>query len=85
MEETLGNLIDKLSITNLRTWMAEDIKRNPEATEEDIANACRITNVTNQYRNDLIQAIDEKINFMVQTGLPQKLYGQGDTKIYGKT
>ena len=26
--ETIGNLIDKLTVTNIRIWMAEDIKRN---------------------------------------------------------
>ena len=26
--ETIGNLIDKLTVTNIRIWMAEDVKRN---------------------------------------------------------
>lgn len=74
--DSIGNLIDKLTVTNIRIWMAEDIKRNKKATDTQIANACRITNMANQLRNDLIQEIDEKLG--------QKNYGQGSTKMYGK-
>jgi len=82
--ETIGNLIDKLTICNIRIWMAEDIKRNTNATDKDIANAIRITNVANSHRTDLIQEIDEKINYLLSTGELQKLYKQGSTKMYGK-
>ena len=82
--DTIGALIDKLCVTNLRIWTAEDIKRNKNASDKEIADATRITNVANQQRNDLIQEIDEKINHIVQTGELQKLYKQGSTKIYGK-
>lgn len=82
--DTLGNLIDKLTIINIRIWMAEDIKRNKKASDKEIANATKLTNIANQQRNDLIQEIDEKINSMIQTGEAQKLYSQGSTKMYGK-
>jgi hypothetical protein len=82
--ETLGNLIDKLTVVNIRIWMAEDVKRKPNATDAELAKATKITNIANQQRNDLIQEIDEKINHMVETGELQKLYKQGSTKIYGK-
>lgn len=75
METTIGNLIDQLSIVNLRIWMAEDIKRDPQATDKQIADACRLTNKANQTRNDLIEAIDKYFG---------KETGQGSTKIYGK-
>lgn len=81
--DTIGNLIDKLTIVNIRIWMAEDRKRNPSATDREIADATRTTNIANQQRNDLIQEIDESINKMVETGRLQKLYGQGSTKDYG--
>lgn len=81
---TIGNLIDQLTIVNIRIWMAEDIKRNKEASDKEIANATKLTNIANQQRNDLIQEIDEKLNHMAQTGELQKLYKQGSTKIYGK-
>lgn len=83
MSDTVGNLIDKLTIANLRVWMAEDIKRGKNATDKQIADACRITNVINSLRNDLIQEIDETLNHLVESGKLQKLYKQGNTKMYG--
>lgn len=82
--ETLGNLVDKLTVVNIRIWMAEDIKRKSNATDFEIANACKITNIANQQRNDLIQEIDEMINDLILSNKPQKLYKQGFSKIYGK-
>ena len=82
--ETIGNLIDKLTIVNIRIWTAEDVKRNREATDTEIAKATKITNIANQQRNDLIQEIDEMINELVLKQKPQKLYKQGSTKMYGK-
>ena len=82
--ETIGNLIDKLTVTNIRIWMAEDIKRKPDATDSEIAKATKITNIANQQRNDLIQEIDEMINDVVMNQKPQKLYKQGSNKMYGK-
>ena len=82
--DTIGNLIDKLTITNIRIWMAEDIKRDKNASDKQIADATRITNVANTMRTDLIQEIDEKLNEMIETDKPQKLYKQGSTKMYGK-
>lgn len=82
--ETIGNLIDKLTVTNIRIWMAEDVKRNPNATDSEILRVTQITNVANQQRNDLIQEIDEMINDVVINQKPQKLYKQGNNKMYGK-
>lgn len=75
MEITIGNLIDKLTIENIRIWQAEDLKRDKNATDKQIADACRITNAANKQRNDLIQAIDKYF------GIDNP---QGDTKMYGK-
>jgi hypothetical protein len=84
MKITIGNLIDQLTIVNIRIWMAEDIKRNPEASDKQIADATRLTNTANQQRNDLIQEIDECLNDMIKNGTIQKLYGQGKNKLYDK-
>ena len=81
--DTIGNLIDKLTVVNIRIWMAEDIKRNTISSDVDIVKACKITNVANQQRNDLIQEIDESINDLIINKVPQKLYKQGLTKMYG--
>jgi hypothetical protein len=83
--ETVGNLIDKLTIVNIRIWMAEDIKRDPNASDKQIADATRVTNIANSQRNDIIQEIDEHINQLISSGKPQKLYKQGSTKMYGKS
>jgi predicted lactoylglutathione lyase len=64
--------------------MAEDIKRDKNTTDKQIADATRVTNVVNSLRTDLIQEIDEKLNEMVGAGKLQKLYKQGSTKMYGK-
>lgn len=82
--DTIGSLIDKLVVTNVRIWMAEDKKRDPNATDKQIADATKVTNTANQQRNDLIQEIDCALNHMVKTGELQKLYNQGSTKMYGK-
>jgi hypothetical protein len=82
--DTIGNLIDKLTVVNIRIWMAEDIKRDKSASDKQIADATKLTNIANQQRNDLIQEIDEKINHICSTGELQKLYKQGSTKMYGK-
>lgn len=84
MKKTIGQLIDELSIVNIKIWMAEDVKRDPKATDKQIADATRRTNIANQQRNDLIQAIDEGLN-AVADGEKQKLYAQGSTKMYGKS
>lgn len=76
MKITAGNLIDQLSIENIRIWMAEDVKRKERATDKEIADATRITNVANVKRNKLIQAIDESLG--------QDSFKQGDNKMYGK-
>lgn len=81
--ETIGNLIDKLTIANLKIWKLEDAKRSINATDKEIADATKKTNIVNQMRNDLIEEIDERLNEMVETGELQKLYGQGKTKNYG--
>ena len=83
MKITIGNLVDQLVVANVRIWMAEDLKRDSQATDEQIANATRITNVANQQRTDLIQAIDEGLNEIAR-GEFQKLYQQGAVKMYGR-
>jgi hypothetical protein len=84
MADTIGSLIDKLTVCNIRIWMAEDLIRNENSTDEEIIKANKISNYSNSYRNDLIQEIDEKINHMIETGELQKLYKQGSTKMYGR-
>lgn len=74
METSIGNLIDQLTIVNIRIWMAEDIKRKAGASDKQIADATRLTNKANKQRNDLIEAIDKYFG---------KDTGQGSMKLYG--
>jgi hypothetical protein len=79
--DTIGSVVDKLTIVNLKIWMLEDKKRDSN-DDSVVADATKKTNVLNQQRNDLIQELDEKMN-EIASGKKQKLYGQGENKIYG--
>jgi hypothetical protein len=84
MKITIGNLIDQLTIANIRIWMAEDVKRDSNSTDAQVAAAARITNTTNSLRNLLIQEIDEGLNEIAK-GEQQKLFKQGSTKLYKRS
>jgi len=80
--DTFGNLIDKLTIVNMKIWKFEDIKRD-SSDDTMIADACRKTNILNQQRNDLIQEIDQMLIDASKGLINFKNYQQGDTKTYG--
>lgn len=82
MEITIGNLIDQLGIVNIKIFMLEDKKREANASDSEVADATRKTNVLNSHRNNLIEAIDVGMNEIAK-GNQQKLFGQGSTKTYG--
>jgi hypothetical protein len=46
---------------NFRLWHQEDIARNPDATDQEIANVKRSIDKLNQRRNDWIEKIDQWI------------------------
>jgi hypothetical protein len=83
MEITIGNLIDQLSIVNIRIWMLEDRRRDESSSDQELLDVNKKISQLNPLRNDLIQAIDEGLNKIAE-GKKQKLYGQGSTKMYGK-
>ena len=78
----LGELVDKLTIANLKIWNFEDVKRDSD-NDTEVADACRKTNTLNTQRNLLIEEID---NLMVRyhDGEKPKATHAGSTKIYGK-
>ena len=80
MKITPGNLIDQLSICNIKIWMLEDVKRDSKSDKE-IAEATRKTNLLNVQRNELITAIDEAFNDASE-GIKVKILGQ-NLKSYG--
>jgi len=59
MAETLGSLIDKLTIANLKIWHAEDARNDRSLPDEiRLAAADKVT-ICNRQRNELVQEIDE--------------------------
>lgn len=81
MKKTIGELIDSLSITNCKIFSLEDLKRNPTASDKDIAEATRKTNKLNSLRNVLVDEIDLAFNEIAE-GKKQQLFGSN--KQYGK-
>ena len=57
--ETLGSLVDKLSIANIRLWHLEDMRRDMSLPDEVRLDAADRVSVVNKYRNELIDEIDE--------------------------
>ena len=56
--ETLGALVDRLSIENIRLWMLEDESRMYEKGDEHVAGITRKIHAANKRRNELIAEID---------------------------
>lgn len=81
--DTFGNLVDKLTVVNLKIWHLEDLKRESTRSDKEVADATRKTNILNVQRNDLIQEIDEMLTTVATGKVPFKNYKQGDTKQYG--
>jgi len=59
MAETLGSLVDKLTIKNLRLWHLEDSRRDMSLSDSERLAAADKVSVVNKQRNDLIDEIDE--------------------------
>ncbi len=58
MAETLGSLVDKLSVANIRLWHLEDKRRDKGLPDEERLAAADAVSVVNNQRNDLIDEID---------------------------
>ncbi len=59
MAETLGSLVDKLTIANVRLWHLEERRRDRNLVDADRLAAADAVAVVNRQRNDLIDEIDE--------------------------
>lgn len=77
--ETIGSLIDKLTICNIRLWALEDLRRDKSLTDKKRLEAADKVSIVNSQRNQLIDEIDELINKSIQSGsapvqLKMKIY-----------
>lgn len=59
--ETVGSLVDKISIVNIKIYHQEDVAHEPGASDELVANAKRAINVLNNQRCALVGELDELI------------------------
>ncbi len=59
MAETLGSLVDKLAIANIRLWHLEDKRRDLSLSDAERLAAADAVSVVNGQRNDLIDEVDE--------------------------
>lgn len=59
MAETLGSLIDKLTIANVRLWHLEDTRRDRSLTDSARLAAADNVAIVNAQRNRLVDEIDQ--------------------------
>ena len=81
MAETLGSLVDKLTIANIRLWHLEDVRRERSLPDKDRLAAADMISIVNQERNDLIDEIDE---FLYQAAHGKVKLRVPKAKIYKK-
>ncbi len=66
--ETLGSLVDKLTIANCRLWHLEDLRRDRNLPDPERLAACDMVSAVNSERNALIDEIDQLSNAAIKTG-----------------
>lgn len=79
MKVTLGEMIDRISIVNIKLFFQENIKRDSN-DDHEIAQATRRTNDLNSQRNLLIEEMNLELNELAK-GKQQKLFSAN--KSYG--
>lgn len=66
--ETLGSLVDKLTIANCRLWHLEDRRRDKSLPDTERLKAADLVAVVNGERNSLIDEIDRLTNAAILAG-----------------
>ncbi len=94
--DTIGDMIDKLTIANVRLWMLEDSRREfcktqASKTESEIKDFLDKISNTNRERNDLIDQINGSLGVLIDEAANKKssiritseqLLGTGKNKFY---
>jgi hypothetical protein len=81
MAETLGSLVDKLTIANIRLWHLEDVRRDRSLADADRLRAADAIAEVNSQRNDLMDEID---NFLFLAAQGKVKLKAPKLKIYRK-
>lgn len=87
MTDTIANLIDKLTIANMKIWKMEDEKRDEDVlnNHQKLRKNVVTTNYLNTERNNLMAEIDDKIANVIENyvknGERPKIHN--NLKIYG--
>ncbi len=97
MSDTLGDLIDKLTVSNIRLWHIEDDKReycaNPHKNEAKARKYMDLTATVNRERNSLIDQINSALRVLIDkisdrdssfVVMADDLLGTGKNKYYNK-
>jgi len=97
MADTIGDLIDKLTISNIKLWHIEDERReycaNVDKDEEKARNYLNMVANVNKERNSLIDQINAALKVLIDKAAKQDssfklladdLLGVGKNKFYKK-
>ena len=96
MADTIGDLIDKLTISNIRLWNLEDERRvycnsSEERTTKEIKGFLNKISLINRERNDLIDQINASMGVLIKKIADkdstfqitfEELLGTGKNKFY---
>lgn len=96
MADTIGDLVDKLTISNIRLWMLEDDRRlycntDESKTEEELKTFLNKVSATNRERNNLIDQINAAFRVLIDKSINKdstieitadELLGTGKNKFY---
>ena len=76
------SLVSTQNLVNFELWHQEDLARDPDITDSQIAGIKRVIDVLNQRRNDLIEQMDQ---FLVDLLLRENLNTTNQTELNSET
>lgn len=96
MADTIGDLVDKLTISNIRLWMLEDERRlycntDTSKSEDELKVFLNKVSATNRERNTLIDQINASFRVLIDKSINKdstiqltadELLGTGKNKFY---